>query len=36
MDFSFTREEQDVIQLVREIAREKVAPLAAQIDEKGW
>jgi len=34
MDFSFTAEEQDLIKLVREIAKEKVAPLAAQIDEQ--
>lgn len=34
MDFSFTPEQQDLIQLVRRIAREKVAPLAARMDEE--
>ncbi|HEY3366378.1 MAG TPA: acyl-CoA dehydrogenase family protein [Symbiobacteriaceae bacterium] len=33
MDFKFTKDEQALIQLVREIAREKLAPIAAQIDE---
>lgn len=33
MNFSFTPEQQDLIALVREIAKEKVAPLAAQMDE---
>lgn len=34
MEFTFKPEEQSLVQLVREIAREKVAPLAAQIDEQ--
>lgn len=34
MRFQFTAEQQDLIQLVRQIAKEKVAPLAAQIDEQ--
>lgn len=33
MDFKFTPDQQEIVNLVREIAREKVAPLAAQIDE---
>jgi alkylation response protein AidB-like acyl-CoA dehydrogenase len=34
MDFQFSAEHQELIQLVRKIAREKVAPLASQIDER--
>jgi alkylation response protein AidB-like acyl-CoA dehydrogenase len=34
MEFGLTAEERDLVQLVREIARERVAPLAAQIDEQ--
>jgi alkylation response protein AidB-like acyl-CoA dehydrogenase len=34
VNFHFTPEQQELIRLAREIAREKVAPLAAQIDEK--
>lgn len=33
MNFDLTPEQQDLVSLVREIAKEKVAPLAAQIDE---
>ncbi|HLN62184.1 MAG TPA: acyl-CoA dehydrogenase family protein [Symbiobacteriaceae bacterium] len=33
MNFTLTNEQQDLVRLVREIAREQVAPLAAQIDE---
>lgn len=33
MNFPLTNEQQDLVRLVREIAREQVAPLAAQIDE---
>ncbi|MDB4897171.1 MAG: hypothetical protein JWN15_3433 [Firmicutes bacterium] len=34
MDFQFSAEQQELIQLVRKIARERVAPLAHQIDER--
>jgi alkylation response protein AidB-like acyl-CoA dehydrogenase len=34
MDFQFSAEHQELIQVVRKIAREKVAPLASQIDER--
>ncbi len=34
MDFTLTPEQRDLVHLVREIARDKVAPLAAQIDEQ--
>lgn len=33
MDFTLTTEQQALVRLVKEIAREQVAPLAAQIDE---
>lgn len=33
MNFDLTPEQQELVSLVREIAKEKVAPLAAQIDE---
>lgn len=34
MNFQFNPEQQDLIQLVRQIAKEKIAPVAAQIDEQ--
>lgn len=34
MDFRLSAEQQDLVSLVKEIARERVAPLAAQIDEQ--
>lgn len=34
MQFALSPEQKDLVQLVREIAREQVAPLAAQIDEQ--
>jgi alkylation response protein AidB-like acyl-CoA dehydrogenase len=34
MDFRLNDEQQDLVNLVREIARERVAPLAARIDEE--
>lgn len=33
MDFKLTPDQQEIVNLVRQIAREKLAPLAAQIDE---